>query len=152
MSPFQRELVLDATLTDMPAILSFVETACLDAQVNPDLLFDLQLAVEEACSNVIEHAYRGRGGQLSVRFETDDSDVIITLQDQGQAFNPERVAAPDTKRPLSKRPVGGLGLHLMRTLMDEVRFTFAPGHNTLVMVKRNAVLSTTPYAGEQADG
>lgn len=152
MSPFQRELALDATMADMPAILSFVETACLDAEVDPSLLFDLQLAVEEACSNVIEHAYCGRGGQLHVRFETANGDVVITLQDQGQAFDPERVAAPDTRRPLSKRPVGGLGLHLMRKLMDEVRFAFAPGHNTLVMIKRNAVLRAAPYAERKTHG
>lgn len=152
MSPFQRELALDATIADMPAILSFVETACLDAEVDPALLFDLQLAVEEACSNVIEHAYRGRGGLLRVRFETANGDVLITLQDQGQAFDPDRIAAPDTSRPLSKRPVGGLGLHLMRTLMDEVRFAFAPDRNTLVMIKRNAVLSARPRAEGEADG
>ncbi len=152
MTPFQRELALNATMADMPAILSFVETACLDAAVDPTLLFDLQLAVEEACSNVIEHAYCGRGGHLRVRFEIANGDVVITLHDQGRAFDPERVAAPNTTQPLSKRPVGGLGLHLMRNLMDEVRFAFAPGHNTLVMIKRNAVLQSTPSAGEEADG
>ncbi|MCX7706514.1 MAG: ATP-binding protein, partial [Anaerolineae bacterium] len=78
-------------------------------------------------------------------------DVVITLQDQGQAFDPDRVAAPHTSQPLSRRPVGGLGLHLMRKLMDEVRFAFAPGHNTLVMIKRNAVLQPAASAGEEAD-
>lgn len=152
MTSFQRELALDATMADIPAILSFVETACLDAAVDPALLFDLQLAVEEACSNVIEHAYHGQGGLLRVRFETANSDVVITLQDQGRAFDPDRVAAPNTTQPLSKRPVGGLGLHLMRSLMDEVRFAFAAGRNTLVMIKHNAVLRPASAADEEANG
>lgn len=152
MSFFRRELALDATMADLPAILSFVETACLDAAVNPDLVFDLQLAVEEACSNVIEHAYHGQGGHLRVLFEAADNDVVITLHDQGQAFDPTRVAAPNTALPLSKRPVGGLGLHLMRTLMDEVRFAFAPDRNTLVMIKRNAIGAASSHPQEEADG
>ncbi len=155
MSPFQRELALDATMADLPAILSFVETACLDASVNPELLFDLQLAVEEACSNVIEHAYRSGRGYLLVRFETANGDVVITLRDHGHPFDPKQVAAPNLSLPLKKRPVGGLGLHLMRTLMDEVRFDFAPGQNTLVMIKRNAVVTPASEPedhGEEADG
>jgi len=142
-------------MADMPAILSFVEAACVDASVNPALLFDLQLAVEEACSNVIEHAYRGHGGYLRVRFEIADGDVMITLHDHGRAFNPKQVAAPNLSLPLHRRPVGGLGLHLIRTLMDDVRFDFAPDQNTLVMIKRNAVVAASlprEEPREDADG
>ena len=140
MGSFQSELSLIGTFADMPEILAFVTQACDQARLNPALYFDLQLAVEEACANVIEHAYGGRGGDLRIRFETQARDIIITLQDHGRAFDPDRVAAPNLNRPLAKRPIGGLGLHLMYQLMDEIRFAFSDSGNTLVMVKRSAVL------------
>lgn len=135
----------------LPDILAFVEDACQQAQVDADLVFDLQLAVEEACTNVIEHAYQGAGGALRINFETRNGDVVITLHDQGKAFDPATIGPPDTGLPLQKRPAGGLGLHLMYQLMDDVRFSFVPDGNTLVMVKRNAVAHAMPCK-EQVDG
>lgn len=140
MGFFQRELSLIGTFADMPEILVFVEQACAQAGLDPAVYFDLQLAVEEACANVIEHAYAGKGGEIRLRFETQARDAIVTLHDRGRPFEPDRVGAPNLDLPLAKRPIGGLGLHLMYQLMDEIRFVFSESGNTLVMVKRNAVL------------
>ena len=126
-------------MSDLPEILAFVETTCEAAGVSPALFFDLQLAVEEACTNVIEHAYNGKGGDLVIAFETRGHDVVITLWDHGRPFVPQEVVAPDVSLPLTKRRIGGLGMHLMFQLMDEVQYDFSEGVNTLVMIKRNAV-------------
>ncbi len=150
MPSFNRELIVPGGIADIPAILAFVERACQQAGVDPTLYFDLELAVEEACCNVIEHAYAGQGGQFGIRFEVRDRDIVITLRDHGRPFDPKQVAAPDMHRPLTERRIGGLGLHLMHQLMDEVRFTFSETANTLVMVKRNAVrddLGAAPVRG-----
>lgn len=138
MAVFQRAISVHAA-DDLPKIFAFVEQACEDAQVAPDLRFDLQLAVEEACCNVIEHAYGGTGGEFTVRFASQDQDVVITLHDRGRPFAPGEIARPDLTLPLEQRPIGGLGLHIIYQLMDDVRFTFAEDGNTLVMVKRNAI-------------
>lgn len=142
----------EVTVAHLPDILAFVEDACQQAQVDEGLFFDLQLAVEEACANVIEHAYEGCGGALRVHFETRNGDVVITLHDQGKAFDPATTDPPDTSLPLQKRPAGGLGLHLMHRLMDDVRFSFAPDGNTLVMVKRDALAATPARAPEESHG
>jgi anti-sigma regulatory factor (Ser/Thr protein kinase) len=126
-------------MAELPQVLDFVEESAEEAGVDPDARFDLQLAVEEACTNVIEHAYGGQGGAFELCFETNESDVIITIQDHGQSFDPGQVPQPDLKLPLDQRAIGGLGLHLMQQLMDEVEFTFAQGRNTLVMVKRSVI-------------
>jgi anti-sigma regulatory factor (Ser/Thr protein kinase) len=139
MHAFSRELTVPGNIADLPAILAFVEQACEQAGVDPAMCFDLQLVAEEACSNVMEHAYEGKGGQFSVMFETRDRDVVITLRDRGRPFDPGQVAEPDIRRPLAERRIGGLGMHLMYQLMDSVRFSFSDGGNTLVMVKWNAV-------------
>lgn len=140
MGSFQRELSITGTFADMSDILAFVEQACRQARLDPALYFDLQLAVEEACANVLEHAYAGKGGEIQIRFETRERDAVVTLWDHGRPFDPGGVVAPNLKLPLAKRPIGGLGLYLMYQLMDEIRFAFSESGNTLVMVKHNAVL------------
>jgi len=139
MTVLKRELTVSGATANLPEIMSFVEASCQQAGVDPALQFDVQLAVEEACCNVFEHAYEGKGGDLSVSFATCGRDIAITLRDHGRSFNPEQIVPPDTGLPLEERRLGGLGLHLMYKLMDEVRFTFSKGVNKLVMVKRNAV-------------
>jgi serine/threonine-protein kinase RsbW len=152
MPSFNRELVVSGTTADLPAISAFVEESCDGAGVDPTLQFDLQLAVEEACCNVIEHAYEGKGGEFSVAFAACGPDVAISLRDHGRPFAPEQVAPPDVNVPLAKRRIGGFGLHLMYRLMDSVRFTFTESGNTLVMIKRGAArdgLSDAVVGGEE---
>jgi serine/threonine-protein kinase RsbW len=146
MPTFFRELTVPGRIADLPDVLNFIEAACEVAGVIPELWFDLQLAVEEACTNVIEHAYGGNGGDLDITFEARERDVVLTVRDHGRPFAPEKVVAPDMSLPLTQRRIGGLGLHLMYQLMDEVKFDFAEGRNTLVMVKRDALTSLSAEA------
>jgi serine/threonine-protein kinase RsbW len=150
MSLYRRELTVPGHIDDLPDVLAFVEAACEEAGVRPEQWFDLQLAVEEACANVIEHAYEGRGGDLAIIFAAGDRDVSITVRDHGRPFAPEKVAAPNMSLPLTKRRIGGLGMHLMYHLMDEVSFDFAEGSNTLVMVKRDALTGAVAGAAVAA--
>ncbi|HEX9117017.1 MAG TPA: ATP-binding protein [Anaerolineae bacterium] len=139
MDPYRRELCIKGHRSDLPSIIDFVEDSAAEAGVDPGIRFDLQLAVEEACTNVIEHAYHDQGGEFEVCFETRDRDVRITIHDHGQPFDPARVRRPDLSLPLEDRRVGGLGLFLIEKLMDEVSFSFTVNGNTLVMIKHNAV-------------
>jgi serine/threonine-protein kinase RsbW len=150
MPPFCRELTISGHITDLPDVLAFIEVACEEAGVYPELWFDLQLAVEEACANVIEHAYSSKGGDLVITFAARGRDVVLTVRDHGRPFAPEKVIAPDMSLPLTQRSIGGLGLHLMYQLMDEVQFDFAEGSNTLVMVKRDALASLPVEAADSA--
>jgi serine/threonine-protein kinase RsbW len=134
------ELVTEGRPESLATILDFVAQACILSGIEQEALLDLQLAVEEACSNVIKHAYQEQGGKLRLCLETHGPDAVITVQDRGQPFDPEQVPDPDLTIPLDERPSGGLGLYLMQQLMDEVAFTFSEEHgNTLVMVKQDVV-------------
>ncbi len=138
---FESDLCIVGTAGDLPRIIDFVESACEEAEIDVAARFDLKLAVEEACSNVIEHAYGGEGGQLTVCITVCGPDVRVTVTDQGQPFDPNQVTMPDLSQPLEERPVGGLGLFLMQQLMDDVRFVFTDEGNQVSMVK-NGVRST----------
>lgn len=99
--------------------------------------FDIELATEEAITNVIHHAYRDTRGDfvLSVKYEGDQ--VRITIRDWGRPFDPEEIPPFDYDAPVEKRIDGGMGLHFMRSLMHEVHFEFdASQGNVLTMVKK----------------
>jgi serine/threonine-protein kinase RsbW len=136
---FLRELKCSGKMSELPVLIEFVETACKDAGIGPDLCFDLTLALEEAASNVIEHGYKGRGGDLGVLFRVAGGDVTLELRDNAKPFKPGKVGRPDETIPLEERPLGGLGLHLMHELMDEVYYETLPDGNLLTMIKRGVV-------------
>lgn len=101
-------------------------------------VYNIQLATDEAASNVIEHAYENRpDGILELSCDVKGNAITITLTDHGESFDPSDVPAPDLKADLSDRKIGGLGLFLMRKLMDEVYYEPKPNKsNVLTMVKR----------------
>ncbi|MBI3725716.1 ATP-binding protein [bacterium] len=94
------------------------------------------LAVDEAVANVVEHAYGTQKGDIEVVFNGDTERLEITIRDNGKRFNPEEIAAPDIHDHIKKGLKGGLGMFLMRKIMDEVRYSVDSTHvNELVMVK-----------------
>lgn len=119
-------------------IRNFVGEEARRAGFDEKEIYSIQLATDEAASNVIEHAYQGiPDGEIDISCELQGDALVIVLHDRGKSFDPGKVRQPDLKADLSKRRIGGLGLYLMRRLMDEVHFERAGGEgNFLTMVKR----------------
>jgi anti-sigma regulatory factor (Ser/Thr protein kinase) len=129
-------LSLIADVHSLEKIRSFVTRACRAMGLNSDDVWAVQLATDEACSNVLVHAYAGQPGALEVQVEGEPQGVRITIRDWGDAFDPDAVSEPDLTSPLEERRVGGLGVYMMRKLMDEVTYDFdAERGNTLVMLR-----------------
>ena len=101
-------------------------------------IFDIQLAADEAASNIIEHAYEGvKNGVLEISCGVKDGAITIIMVDRGKSFDPSAIPPPDFKADLSERKIGGLGIFLMRKLMDEVHYEFRRDKsNVLTMIKR----------------
>ncbi|MBI4762566.1 MAG: ATP-binding protein [Chloroflexota bacterium] len=102
-------------------------------------IYNIQLASDEAASNIIEHAYAGiSNGTLEVSCEVKNGVMTIILVDHGAPFDPSEIPTPDLTADLSERKIGGLGIYLMRKLMDEVHYKAEPekNRNTLTMIKR----------------
>lgn len=97
----------------------------------------LNVALDELLHNTLAHGFAGRqGGAVTIEVELGTDRLTVTLSDDGQPFNPLDAASPDTASPLEDRPVGGLGIHLVRRLMDEVHYHRRGSHNVVVLVKR----------------
>jgi serine/threonine-protein kinase RsbW len=101
-------------------------------------VYNIQLAADEAASNIIEHAYEGvSDGVLELSCGVKGNAITIILVDHGESFDPSEIPMPDLKADLSDRKIGGLGIFLMRKLMDEVRYEIKPNkNNILTMTKR----------------
>ena len=101
-------------------------------------VYNIQLATDEAASNIIEHAYENRSdGVLELSCGMKADTITIILIDHGESFDPSEIPLPDLKADLSDRKIGGLGIFLMRKLMDEVHYEPKPDKsNVLTMIKR----------------
>jgi len=120
-------------------IREFVGGIARQAGFSDKDVYGIQLATDEAASNIIEHAYEGRSnGVLELSCGIQRDDLVIILVDHGEPFDPSQVPQPDLTTDLSERKIGGLGIFLMRKLMDEVRYESKPrkNSNTLTMIKR----------------
>jgi len=123
---------------NLASISEFVAQAAEDAGFDRAGIYAVKLAVDEACTNIIEHAYGGEGsGEIQCTCNIARDELSITLRDWGEAFVPDSVPEPDFDVPLEELRFRGAGLFFMRKVMDEVHFDFQTGDgNVLVMVKR----------------
>lgn len=97
----------------------------------------VQMAVDEACTNIIKYAYAESAGFIDISCELQGDDFVVTLRDKGKPFDPKSVPLPDLKADLDKRKIGGLGIFLMGQLMDDLSYSFdVKGGNKLVMRKK----------------
>ncbi|MGD9092019.1 MAG: ATP-binding protein [Anaerolineales bacterium] len=123
-------------------VSEFIVQAARKAELDDKAVYAVELAVDEACSNIIDHAYGGEGiGDMQCSVLINKGELTVILRDQGQPFNPEDIPDPTLNVPLQKLKPRGAGLYLMRKMMDEI--FYAPSTesgNVLTMKKRKRSL------------
>jgi serine/threonine-protein kinase RsbW len=126
-------IALPAALENLHGFVAFVRDAAISLAVEPGRIPDIELALEEALVNIINHAYKGqRPGQIEVDCIADGKGLItIRVIDWGIPFNVLAAPRPDLTPDLSKREPGGLGIHLMKRLMDNVTYSREGERNIL---------------------
>ena len=118
-------------------IASFVRVEAESIGFTHGDVFAVETAVDEAVSNIIEHAYNGEDcGEITCTCLTDTDSIKIILEDCGKPFDPSAIPLPDLNVPLKNRKEHGLGYFMMQKWMDEIHFDFSQGRNRLTMVKR----------------
>lgn len=130
------ELIVPARYENLSLIGDFIVAVARRSGFDDKGVFDIQLATDEACTNVIEHAYAGQEGAIHLACTAHNDRLVIRVHDVGKPFNPLDVPAPNLDGPLEERNAGGLGLHFMRSVMDEIDFEFDERGNHLTMTKR----------------
>jgi serine/threonine-protein kinase RsbW len=132
------KLQVPSSTENLALIREFVTTIGKQAKMSDDDVSKLELAVDEACANVIEHAYgHDITREVDVRAVFDENEVRISIIDSGRGFDPAKVDEETVEQLVAKRKSGGLGFRLIKTLMDDVSYEIVPGQkNELHMTKK----------------
>jgi glutamate/tyrosine decarboxylase-like PLP-dependent enzyme/anti-sigma regulatory factor (Ser/Thr protein kinase) len=130
-------LRIRARLENLSEIRHFVRERAATLDVDPAIIPDVLVAVDEAATNVMEHGYQGREGFVEIDVLREVDALVIRLRDEAEPFDPTDVPPPDLSGPLEERVLDRMGVHLMREVMDEMhhRITLERG-NELTLVKR----------------
>ena len=127
----------------------FVEQHARAAQLEEETIAHIKMAVDEACANIIEHAYDNARQEIAVLVMVDNERFTVCIRDQGRPFHPELWSEPDLFRIAKSRKGGGLGVQIMRRLMDQVEYTTRGNTNEVRLTKfRNG--RSGPDAGKTA--
>ncbi len=132
-----KELVVTSSTENLSHIRDFIKSAAEESGFSKEIVGKIVLATDEACTNVIKHAYKyssKRSILISVKFETPK--LIISVTDDGLYFDPDIIPDPDLIKFHKEKKIGGLGMFLMKKLMDEVSYkNLANNKNQVLMVK-----------------
>lgn len=129
-----------AQLPDLDDMRRFVEESAFKLGADEDAVGEIVLAVNEAVTNILLHGYRSRPGNVEILVERDGDDLVVCLRDKAPQFDPTTVNPPNLSLTLDERPLGGLGVHMMRQFTDELRYQIAEGGgNELYLVKQSVL-------------
>ncbi len=134
----QFQLTVTSDVSNLGTVADFITQAAEAGGLDDKAAYKVQMAVDEAVTNVIEHAYNGNTeGRIYISCEIRGNEFIVEILDFGQPFNAEKVRQPRIKGPLSRRNIGGLGIFFMKKLMDRVEFSSSVDTgNRVRMMKR----------------
>jgi serine/threonine-protein kinase RsbW len=139
----KRSIILAAQFENLDHVREFVAESAAECGLEPAAIYAVQLAVDEAFTNIVEHAYGGESNEkIECTCQLVGEGLEVTLIDCGKPFDPSLVPGPNLDAELEEREVGGLGLYFIFQLMDEVEFSFTKklelgkNCNLLRMIKR----------------
>ena len=134
---FRESLTLKNKVSEISKLNAFVQSATATLNMEKGLANQIKLAVEEAVINIIDYAYsNGTEGNIDITIEADEDRIRFILTDSGAGFDPTSVSKADTTLSIEDRPIGGLGVLLVRNLMDSINYERIDGKNILTLCKQ----------------
>jgi len=134
--PQRYQMTRAAELESLSVFRQFISDCCGRHNVPKETVFELKLAVDEACTNIIEHGYKDMDpGSIILAFRVESDRVLVHITDFGHVFEPAEAPKPDVEAALEDRPLGGLGLYLIYQTMDNIDYQSSEEGNTLIFTK-----------------
>lgn len=131
------QLHVDADVANLVKIREFVQQSTSALGVTQEIIDDIVLAVDEAVTNIIVHGYKDQPGIIEIEVRRESDTLFLHLQDQAPSFNPTQVPSPDLTLSLEKRPLGHLGVLMIRHIVDEMIYEIRPGGGNLLTLVKN---------------
>jgi anti-sigma regulatory factor (Ser/Thr protein kinase) len=133
----QLELTLTNEKSEVARLQDQLELFARQHGLAARALHDVQLALEEHLANILSHGYDDKlEHYIQVRVQFSTPDLRVVVEDDGHPFNPLEHPAPDLSKSIDERPIGGMGIHMMRKSLDGLEYHREHGKNILVMIKR----------------
>jgi serine/threonine-protein kinase RsbW len=129
------EMTIGSDIGEIPAVSVRFEGAMKEHGFGPEEILDTQLAVEEVITNIILHGYEETGGEILISCTITPRRIGIRVTDSAPPFDPLSIPEPDLDGNTEDRKIGGLGVYLLRQVMDEISYRYENGKNILTMVK-----------------
>lgn len=131
------ELIVQSRTENLSLIRDFISNKASAAGLSKEDIENIMLSVDEACTNIIKHAYKSfPDGEIAIEIEFNSEKILITIIDKGSTFDPNSVPDPDLQKYYKNGRVGGLGMYLMKTLMDDVKYISVPGEYNKVLLSK----------------
>ena len=133
-----KELTLEATLDKIPEVTAFVDSLLEELECPMKAQIQIDVAIDEIFSNIARYAYKGGKGNATVRVEMEKNPaaVRITFADNGTPYNPLEQDDPDITLSADDRPIGGLGIFVVKKTMDDLQYAYRDGKNILCIRKK----------------
>ena len=136
-TPQSLSITVANDLQEVPQVAERIETFCSNLNVSKKTTYRFNVALEEALTNIISYGFSvGGRHQIDIGVEFHDGELIATVSDDGKPFDPLSQTPPDIHAKIEDRRVGGLGIHLLRTLMEKVEYRRDGGTNRLTFRTR----------------
>ena len=133
----EKKLVIKNEISEISKLAIFIEELGEELNLTPDLVFNLNLVLEEAVSNVILYAYpKEESQEISLKANVTGNNLVFLLTDSGKEFDPTQAPDADITLSAEEREIGGLGIFLIRQIMDMVEYQRIDGKNVLTMRKQ----------------
>lgn len=134
----EKRLTVNSKTENLAEIREFISSSAKEFGFTKEAIENIILAVDEACTNIIKHAYKSfPDGEIKIKLQYSNRKLTIEILDHGDSFDPGRVPEPDLQKYYNQHRVGGLGMYLMRTLMDDVKYISVPGKYNQVLLSKN---------------
>ena len=122
---------------ELEGITVAIKALALDEDWSPDTLFRVDLVMDELVVNIMDYGYDDADHEIEITFTSEGDSITIEITDEGRSFDPLNDAPePDLSSPIEERRIGGLGVYLARTMMDELVYRREGNRNHLTLVKR----------------
>ena len=133
--PAIRRITLTNKIEEISKIAGFIDEIAADIKLDQSTANKLNLALEEAVTNVVNYAYPDAVGTIDIHAIEKQGLLVFNIIDSGIPFDPTKAPEADTSSSVAERPIGGLGIHLVRTIMDTVQYDYSDGKNILTLTK-----------------
>ena len=143
--PGELQLRIPSNSYFLELIRSFITQLAGKLGFDEDSIDKIELAVDEACTNVVKYAYQDNSEEnsLEINVQINSNKFVITIRDFGKGFNPDGIESPEMEKYLAQFKAGGLGIFLINQLMDEVSYDIRPGVKTEVIMAKYFTQSNT---------